>query len=126
MWRACRSMEMKHPGPPGTSPGGSPYATSCSKSVQNMVSIKVQNVSLLYYGGILVVLRDDQGLPGMLRNDQGCSGMVQECLGMLRDGQGRSRTVRDTQGCSGMLRDAQGCSGMLRDAQGCSEIPEHP
>ena len=60
MWRTCRSMEMKRPGPPGTSLGGTAYAHYCSKSVQNMIPITVQNVSLLYYGGILVVLRDGQ------------------------------------------------------------------
>ena len=64
-------MEMKRPGPPGTSPGGTAYAHYCSKSVQNMVSIKVQNVSLLYYGGILVVLRDAQGWSGIARDAQG-------------------------------------------------------
>ena len=72
MWRACRSMEMKRPWPPGTSPGGTAYAKRPSKSVKHMVPIKVQNVSLPDYGGILVVLRDGQGLPGMLRDDQGC------------------------------------------------------
>ena len=92
MWRACRSMEMKRPWPPGTSPGGTAYATPCSKSVQNMVSIKVQNVSLLYYGGIPMVLRDGQGWSGM-----------------VRDAQGRSRMLRDAPGCSGTLRDAQEC-----------------
>jgi hypothetical protein len=41
-----------------------------------MVSIKVQNVSLLYYGGILVVLRDGQGWSGIARDGQGCLGML--------------------------------------------------
>ena len=64
-------MEMKRPWPPGTSPGGTVYAKRPSESVKHMVPIKVQNVSLLYYGGILVVLRDGQGWSGMLRDAQG-------------------------------------------------------
>ena len=91
-------MESKRPGPPGTSPGGSGYGNRPCESVKNMVPIKVQKVNLLYYGGILMMLRHAQGCSGMLTDGQGCSGMV-----------------RDGQECSGMLRGAHGCSEMLRE-----------